>query len=129
MDSVDYYTGQEEIKSVPRKAVAFLGSVLAALGPLLAPLWAVLVRPGDPREAREAPGKCSGRLFLASGGALARQEQAEGPKGQKKEAKSNPRPAQERQEAILDDFDLQQWVREERVGGESPARKSLMLRL
>ena len=29
---------------------AFLGSVLAALGPLFAPLWAVLVRPGGPRE-------------------------------------------------------------------------------
>ena len=37
-------------------------------------------------------------------GALARQEQAEEPKSQKKEAKSSPRPAQERQEAILDDF-------------------------
>ena len=76
-----------------------------------------------------APNIDPGALFLASGGALARQEQAEGPKGQKKEAKSSPRPAQERQEAILDRFGCPKEEKSGVPGGMRAARKSLSWRI
>ena len=65
----------------------------------------------------------------AVGGALARQELAEGPKGQKKDAKNDPRPAQERQEAILDRFEGPKEHFQGGVGGMRAARKSLSWRI
>ena len=108
-----YYTGQEAIECVPRKAAeeaaedskiepreppgafglqlgdswharplrkrswAVLGSVLAALGPLLAPLWAVLVRPGGPREVLGGSGEGLREAIVAFFGGQAEEAAAE----------------------------------------------------